>query len=433
MKSLYAECKRMKIQTVNIGISAFSLSLWLYSIFPLFIPYPVTCFIALASLSLICLFFHCYRKEGLCVYQSTLIWTWVIFPLMISNINSFDIYACADMLIYLLAVLFIVFCCRTINEYDASINLLKILSGLYIISIYIQYLNKDLFERLFLDRFDSASLFYYQSPYMIGMGGSPGVATTNCTIALAILISFKKDCKFKTYMVKMPYMLIILIAYFLIGKKSGLLSAAFGMMVIYLIGKKRKLWKRIITLLTGILILCGIIYCIVTLYGNLHISLRIKEGLRQVLEGRDFSSGRIALYKAAWDEFLQHPLLGIGWKTFSVKHGNLVHNIYLQLLCETGLIGFMLFIVPIANLYIKTCKMIIHCRKELISFKLMNYLIFSLYIQSEFLFISLFENNLYMTMPLYLYFFACSIAITAKHHFVEEWCCHKRPVWKTLN
>lgn len=420
MKAFYVSDGKIKLHLISMGILIFSLCLWLYSIFPLFVPYPVACFIALAALSVTCLLCRYCRKKGIYVYRSSLLWVCIILSFMISNTASFDIYTCVNMLIYVFGVLFVVFCRRTLDAYDSSIKTLKILAGLYIASIYFQYLAPNLFEQLFLERFDSSSLLYYQSPYLIGMGGSPGVATVNCTIAFAILISFNKDCKMKTYMVKLPYMLVILTAYFLIGKKSGLLSAVFGVIMVYLVRKEGKIWKKIITLLSCLFVLGCIVYCVIQLNEDLFISLKIKEGIKQFIEGEDFSSGRITLYKAACKEFLRYPILGMGWQGFSAKYGNLVHNIYLQLLCETGVIGFLLFMMPIVAIYFRTCNMIRNCKKERFPLKTRNYLVFSFYIQSEFLFISLFENNLYMVMPLYLYFFASGIAVTARNQSTQQ-------------
>jgi O-antigen ligase len=76
------------------------------------------------------------------------------------------------------------------------------------------------------------------------------------------------------------------------------------------------------------------------------------------------SSGRTDLWKVAWTIFMRHPWNGIGLNNFetvephyALKSGtltrvelvaevpHLVHNLYLQLLTETGIIGFSLFVV----------------------------------------------------------------------------------------
>jgi O-antigen ligase len=80
------------------------------------------------------------------------------------------------------------------------------------------------------------------------------------------------------------------------------------------------------------------------------------------------TSGRSDLWKIAWKIFTEHPVLGIGLNNFQVlqsrytlKAGrltrvdliaetpHLVHNVYLQLLTETGVVGLLIFLLVIAG------------------------------------------------------------------------------------
>ena len=58
-------------------------------------------------------------------------------------------------------------------------------------------------------------------------------------------------------------------------------------------------------------------------------------------------NGRIALWKLAIEAFFNEPIFGNGWRSFkdiAPESGNTqatnAHNVYLQLLCETGVVGF---------------------------------------------------------------------------------------------
>jgi O-antigen ligase len=74
----------------------------------------------------------------------------------------------------------------------------------------------------------------------------------------------------------------------------------------------------------------------------------------------DISSGRIIIWKYAIKIFKQNPVFGIGWENFSAKipEYNIdtvkVHNNFIQLLCETGVIGFVLIALPMMMLLIRT-------------------------------------------------------------------------------
>lgn len=62
-------------------------------------------------------------------------------------------------------------------------------------------------------------------------------------------------------------------------------------------------------------------------------------------------AGRIRIWQAAWDIFSQHPVLGVGIGAGRYMVGEvlaqyswMIHNDYLSVLLETGLVGFTLFI-----------------------------------------------------------------------------------------
>ncbi|MDY5648766.1 MAG: O-antigen ligase family protein, partial [Lachnospiraceae bacterium] len=83
-----------------------------------------------------------------------------------------------------------------------------------------------------------------------------------------------------------------------------------------------------------------------------------------------FLSGREVIYLKAWELFLENPILGTGWYTFPELTSGLLavdidaHNIFLQLLCETGIVGFSIFMIWfIVNLY-KTIRLLCDSRRR---------------------------------------------------------------------
>ena len=88
-----------------------------------------------------------------------------------------------------------------------------------------------------------------------------------------------------------------------------------------------------------------------------------REILNPAHEGAGFvydQAIRVVLWGIAWDFFRQSPLLGVGWGNFVVLYGSYVsniswipaaqfgvHNLYLQLLGETGFLGFAAFFLLI--------------------------------------------------------------------------------------
>ena len=66
------------------------------------------------------------------------------------------------------------------------------------------------------------------------------------------------------------------------------------------------------------------------------------------MEGGDASNGRFDLWKNAVDLFLESPLLGHGVGFFEkVNDSYYPHQFFLQVLCEFGIIGSIIFLMPL--------------------------------------------------------------------------------------
>ena len=65
----------------------------------------------------------------------------------------------------------------------------------------------------------------------------------------------------------------------------------------------------------------------------------------------DSFGGRTELYDAAWEIFMQHPIVGIGYNCFRVVggYGYFTHSTYMELLACTGIVGFILFMGPVLS------------------------------------------------------------------------------------
>lgn len=75
------------------------------------------------------------------------------------------------------------------------------------------------------------------------------------------------------------------------------------------------------------------------------------------------STSRLVMWKYAIDYFKNNPMFGIGWYGYRYKNilgytssASGCHNIYFELLCETGLVGFVIFIVCAVSSIVKTIR-----------------------------------------------------------------------------
>ncbi len=91
------------------------------------------------------------------------------------------------------------------------------------------------------------------------------------------------------------------------------------------------------------------------------------EGFDRLTDFNDHGNGRDELWRIAWEMFATHPLQGVGLQNFIpqapdyvlhpgalqfihliIERPVVVHNIYLQFLAETGLVGLLLFLTLVA-------------------------------------------------------------------------------------
>src|SRR5699024_230081 len=93
--------------------------------------------------------------------------------------------------------------------------------------------------------------------------------------------------------------------------------------------------------------------------------------------------------------------------------GSHPHNIYIQLLTELGLIGFILFVIPLIYALIKTAKLLISANKHTISNSYWKIgLQVSLFIQLFFILYGFTGNLLTDHMYILIYVFAVSITLS---------------------
>lgn len=130
-------------------------------------------------------------------------------------------------------------------------------------------------------------------------------------------------------------------ALYFTGSRGGLIAYA-GMLLIsvWFLKPKRAALMRI--------------FLSLVLAAGLVLSLQEKGGGGRLQDTDEFAqASRLALWEAAGAMFLAHPVLGVGYGNYRSLYGDYIpgarpdeldaHNLYLQLLAETGAIGFLAF------------------------------------------------------------------------------------------
>jgi hypothetical protein len=142
---------------------------------------------------------------------------------------------------------------------------------------------------------------------------------------------------------------------------------------------------------------------------------RIYSTIDGLLSGKDVSSNRSNLYRHAWELFKTKPIFGIGWGNYRLtvlgvvtkKTQYDVHNIYLQLLTETGIVGCVCFLVPVFYTLVETFRLYNRLLHKETNAAWAVVTGFSLMYQVYFLTVGLTDNTLYNIYSLLPYLLSC--------------------------
>lgn len=103
-------------------------------------------------------------------------------------------------------------------------------------------------------------------------------------------------------------------------------------------------------------------------WANIFYNLKLGESAADRFRDASQITPRIALWKYGWMMFKTHPLLGVGWGEFpnyqyklvkvlgSVEIANNSHNIFIDLLAKTGLIGFSIVVIGLISWFMRIVR-----------------------------------------------------------------------------
>lgn len=185
--------------------------------------------------------------------------------------------------------------------------------------------------------------------FTTNIGHSAGFIVVSIMAAIALL---KNNGRNKHRALKC---LLVLLGFALLvtGKRGHLVFIIVVVILCYLLPhrgneKMKRYWKFFLVAASISILLVVMWDYLVTI----PIFARLDETMKGLLAGEDVSSLRNSLSLWAIQIFKENPITGIGWNVYSTTvAGNVTymtaldtHNIYLQLLCETGIIGFVIFV-----------------------------------------------------------------------------------------
>jgi O-antigen ligase len=237
-----------------------------------------------------------------------------------------------------------------------------------------------------------------------------GMVLANSIIAAwALFLSYKMKLPKRSKKYRIVF-IIVLVALFLTTKRAHILFSLTAIIVSYLIATKRE--KRFVFRLIA-LIFIGVSSILFSYLFIPQVKIVIERFL-VLTQDRSINS-RIIFWSAALNAFETHKLFGIGWFGFrdiiapTVSYTGHAHNVYVQLLCETGILGFSLFMIWFVSSLIIAIKINYKCYTLVDCLKIKSCILFSLCYQIYFLLYCFTGNPLYDIYQYPIYFVACII------------------------
>ena len=246
-------------------------------------------------------------------------------------------------------------------------------------------------------------------------GWAPGISPTYSTNAVYLAFGFSAAVSLLINEKRTKHYLLVLLcisALLLTGKRSQLLVSVFAFLLLYYLYNSDKKMTRLFNI-CGIAIVSVLVFDIAVQF--VPELANFINRFRQTAEMGDVTLGRTARFAESMLIFRENPFFGIGWNGSSYYFAQTtglfinVHNIYVQLLCETGFIGaslyFAFFIYNYVQAWrtIKKVKCINYTKSEKTS------ICTAFMIETFFLFYGITGNPLYDFQTLFPYLASCGI------------------------
>lgn len=354
------------------------------------------------------------RKREIHINIQDVLWYLVLMYLIIMlpfsyNIKESLIHVCY----YGVSVIIMVLLRSKANILLTLIKSFKIIATIFSVVTILSFINKNIIPTRFHFMFDYDRLLKINHEIgknaFSGLAGEVSYNMFSIAIGFGIIVSSYLIYK-KSTLSYNTLILIMCFALLLTQKRSILVILLLTIIFLMLVLLDKSVTKKVFKIIAIFLFLIMFIFFA---FPNV---LRIFE--RFFIGGQLYLSGRNTLWSYAMDMFLERPLFGYGMGSYNIYCNYMgyfagkqhAHNIYFQLLAETGLVGFLLFSSVFIFSLFKTIRLIKKTVKLTNNYQLRVLSVFSLYLQLFFLIYGLVGIPLYNFTQFLVYLISISIS-----------------------
>lgn len=342
---------RIKLKETNL--------LYALLIFITFSPFIHSTYIFI-FLEFLCIFcFYLLNKKIFFFKTKSCLRFFYIIPLFIILFSHFNISAIGQGIKIFLAIVIIMQLKDKKLCYEISKKFFLKLAFILIVSILFEKFFTNFFFDIFKPIFTlligaEGSEMIYQNATIVGVyyGLFPDAATSCILLIIPLAFIFNK-IKFNYKDCIMVFMIFICLM--ITSKRGPFIFAFFTSLFLFCHDENNKFnKKRLLIICIGLLFFMGtLIYIFPYLDKDVGLGRLMNTVLNISNSDMNITSGRSNLSNFALNIFYDHKLLGVGWGQFSKlyflsTYRNVlnVHNVYIQLLCETGIFGTIFILSP---------------------------------------------------------------------------------------
>ena len=271
-------------------------------------------------------------------------------------------------------------------------------------------------------------------PYRAGITSHYSINALNIAILLVIAVvkylcdngitlKIRKESVFDFVLIMLSFVALLMTA-----KRGVLVWSILAIGIFYILLNKGKV-GNVVKILLVAFVLLGIL---IILAENSQVIAKVFERFKVVGTSEDNSAAqRIAMWKLALSYFRQSPIFGTGFWTYrgfynenlsaeysvNGKHTSIdAHNVYIQVLCETGVVGFVIYILAIGFLLYRTIILLWSLENRQ---RLKQYISLSLALQLFYILYS-FSGNCFYDMTFFYYALAMGIVYSVETVWKNE-------------
>lgn len=256
-----------------------------------------------------------------------------------------------------------------IDRYQSLWSCLKAIALFEALGVYIQKINLDLYYSLIGILLPDQVVMQIHVRFLDGYltGFTREVSYTMFLIVVGLglyLFDFQNQQHKKRNVLPI---LFLALALTISGKKATLLFAVMSLFAVYFLASKNKI--KVLSLGAVLCIAVIVLYPVWSKFESMQRFVTLFTHIRN-LDLPALTSGRMAIYSYALDLWKGNMLFGIGWGNFRYCvpetywfSGFDVHNCFLQILCETGIVGLLLYLGMTLNV-VRNCIRSIHLTKQ---------------------------------------------------------------------